>query len=94
MYRTGDLARWLPDGRLQVLGRIDQQVKLRGFRIELGEIEHALQRVPGIAAAAVALRSDAPGAPRAWWATTCRLRGTRTPRPRYAPRSRHRFPST
>jgi len=64
MYRSGDLARWLPDGRLQVLGRIDQQVKLRGFRIELGEIEHALQRVPGIAAAAVALRTDAPGAAR------------------------------
>ena len=64
MYRSGDLARWLPDGRLQVLGRTDQQVKLRGFRIELGEIEHALQRVPGIAAAAVALRSDAPGTTR------------------------------
>ncbi len=64
MYRTGDLARWLPDGRLQLLGRTDQQVKLRGFRIELGEIEHALQRVPGIAAAAVALRTDAPGAAR------------------------------
>jgi len=64
LYRTGDLARWLPDGQLQVLGRIDHQIKLRGFRIELGEIEGALARAPGIAATAVLLREDSPGTPR------------------------------
>jgi amino acid adenylation domain-containing protein len=42
LYRTGDLARCLPDGNIDFLGRIDQQLKIRGFRIELGEIESQL----------------------------------------------------
>jgi amino acid adenylation domain-containing protein len=64
MYRAGDLAKWLPDGELQVLGRIDHQIKLRGFRIELGEIEAALMRHNKLSAVAVLLREDNPGAPR------------------------------
>lgn len=47
-YRTGDLARWLPDGDIDVLGRIDHQVKLRGLRIELGEIESVANAFPGV----------------------------------------------
>ncbi|MFK0289756.1 amino acid adenylation domain-containing protein [Streptomyces sp. NPDC090442] len=53
LYRTGDLARHLPDGNLEFLGRQDGQVKINGFRVELGETESALQRLPGVRAAAV-----------------------------------------
>jgi acyl-coenzyme A synthetase/AMP-(fatty) acid ligase len=60
LFRTGDLARCLPNGDVQILGRLDQQIKLRGFRIEPGEIEVALTRQLGLAAAVVALRQDAP----------------------------------
>jgi amino acid adenylation domain-containing protein len=48
IYKTGDLARWLPDGNIEFLGRIDQQIKLRGFRIELGEIEAMLCQYPEV----------------------------------------------
>ncbi|HEY0782434.1 MAG TPA: condensation domain-containing protein, partial [Thermoanaerobaculia bacterium] len=56
LYRTGDRVRFLPDGRLEFLGRLDQQLKVRGFRVEPGEIETALAALPGIAAAAVVAR--------------------------------------
>jgi amino acid adenylation domain-containing protein len=53
LYRSGDHGRWLPDGKLEFLGRRDSQVKIRGFRIEIGEIENALLRVPGVRDGAV-----------------------------------------
>lgn len=60
LYRTGDLCRWRDDGTLELLGRIDHQVKLRGFRVELGEIESVLNSHPMVAQCVVILREDRP----------------------------------
>jgi acyl carrier protein len=61
LYKTGDLVRYRTDGRLEFLGRLDNQVKVRGFRIELGEIECALAKVPGVRESVVLAREDQPG---------------------------------
>jgi len=61
LYKTGDLARYRPDGNIEFLGRIDNQVKVRGFRIELGEIEEVLARHPGVREGVVVAREDVPG---------------------------------
>jgi len=61
LYKTGDLARYLPDGNIEYLGRIDNQVKMRGFRIELGEIETVLAQYPAIREAVTIVREDQPG---------------------------------
>ena len=61
VYKTGDLARYIEDGRIEYLGRIDNQVKLRGFRIELGEIEVALTSHPQVQQAVVMVREDISG---------------------------------
>lgn len=61
IYRTGDLARWLPDGNIQYIGRLDNQVKVCGFRIELEEVEAHLVKYDGVtnALTAVAERNGA-----------------------------------
>jgi hypothetical protein len=61
MYRTGDLARWLDDGRIEFLGRVDQQVKVRGFRVEPGEVEASIIEHPAVQDAAVVLAGDGRG---------------------------------
>jgi amino acid adenylation domain-containing protein len=61
LYRTGDLARWLPDGNIEYLGRIDDQVKVRGYRIELGEIESVLQQSGLITQGVVVTKDDLSG---------------------------------
>src|SRR5215216_1654034 len=58
IYGTGDRAKVRGDGRIEYLGRIDQQVKVRGHRIELGEIESVLQQGEGVKAAVVEVRED------------------------------------
>ena len=55
-YRSGDLGRWRATGEIEILGRMDDQVKLNGIRVELGEIEHALCSHPHISQAVAAAR--------------------------------------
>ena len=64
LYRTGDLCRYRADGQIELIGRIDQQIKLRGYRVELGEIEAVLAEQPGVREAAVTARADGSGDPR------------------------------
>lgn len=61
LYRTGDLARWRSSGEVQLLGRIDTQVKVRGHRIEIGEIETQLAAWPSLRQAVVVTRPDSQG---------------------------------
>jgi thioesterase domain-containing protein/acyl carrier protein len=61
LYRTGDIARRLPDGTLEYLGRIDNQIKLRGFRIELSEVEIRLSQYPSIRDCVVTVKSNDRG---------------------------------
>jgi amino acid adenylation domain-containing protein len=61
LYRTGDMARWLPEGVIEFLGRVDDQVKFHGFRVELGEIRSALNKHAQIRDSVVVTRRDARG---------------------------------
>ncbi|MBN6042090.1 non-ribosomal peptide synthetase [Amycolatopsis sp. 195334CR] len=61
MYRTGDAARLAPDGTIDLLGRLDQQLKLDGVRIELGEIQTAIEADPRVREAVVVPRRDDSG---------------------------------
>ena len=74
LYRTGDRVRMKHDGRMEYLGRTDQQIKLRGFRIELGEIDAALLCHPDVAEAVAVLGQD-PSGEGAIWAYVVPRRG-------------------
>ncbi len=59
LYKTGDLARYQPDGNIEFLGRIDNQVKIHGFRIELSEIEIVLDQHQSVQKAIVIAKENA-----------------------------------
>jgi aspartate racemase len=61
LFKTGDLARYLLDGAIEIVGRVDFQVKLRGMRIELGEIESVLEQHPSLKEVVVTAREDESG---------------------------------
>jgi len=59
IYSSGDQARFLSDGRIELVGRLDHQVKVRGFRIELGEIEATLAQHKAVDQVVVVVRGGA-----------------------------------
>ncbi|WP_197084739.1 non-ribosomal peptide synthetase [Saccharothrix sp. ST-888] len=61
MYRTGDLVRMDRDGRLEYLGRANDQLKVMGFRVEPAEAEAVLAQYPGLAHVAVVARESDSG---------------------------------
>ncbi|MFC1814851.1 non-ribosomal peptide synthetase, partial [Thermodesulfobacteriota bacterium] len=61
IYKTGDLVRYRPDGNIEYLNRIDNQVKVRGFRIELGEIETVMTEHDAVAQGIVTVKEARPG---------------------------------
>ncbi|KAJ1923075.1 hypothetical protein IWQ60_006115, partial [Tieghemiomyces parasiticus] len=58
VYLTGDRARWLSNGHVDLLGRMDHQIKLRGFRIELEEVEAAATSFPAVQLAVASVQSN------------------------------------
>lgn len=64
LYKTGDLVRYLPDGNLEFLGRLDQQIKIRGLRVELTEIETALLEHPDVRETVVIAEEEDSKSPR------------------------------
>ncbi|HEU4871498.1 MAG TPA: amino acid adenylation domain-containing protein, partial [Pyrinomonadaceae bacterium] len=61
LYRTGDVVWQHGDGRVEFVGRRDQQVKVRGHRIELGEIEAVLREQASIDQAVVVVQEERAG---------------------------------
>lgn len=61
VYRTGDIGQWLPNGEIELWGRIDNQVKIRGYRIELDEIDTCLMQHKDIVDCTTIDRTDSDG---------------------------------
>ena len=58
MYKTGDICRWTEDGDIQILGRVDDMVKVKGYRIELDEVSAAVSRHPSVVSATVLVKNE------------------------------------
>ncbi|WP_394749620.1 amino acid adenylation domain-containing protein, partial [Spongiimicrobium salis] len=61
IFKTGDMGRWLPDGKLQFVGRKDNQIKIHGYRIELGEIKAVFTKNEAIDQAHVSTKKNVKG---------------------------------
>ncbi|MFD0727035.1 amino acid adenylation domain-containing protein, partial [Lysobacter brunescens] len=58
IYRTGDYVRRLRDGRLQFVGRRDDQIKIRGYRVEIAEVERAIRATALVRDVRVCFKQD------------------------------------
>lgn len=58
LYKTGDMGCLLPDGNIEFLGRLDDQIKINGNRVELGEIESCIRLFPSIVHTVVLLDKE------------------------------------
>lgn len=58
LYKTGDLVRWLPNGEIEYLERVDEQIKIRGYRVELSEIEETIRKENNIQAVTVLVKEN------------------------------------
>ena len=61
MYRTGDLASYRRDGAIELIGRLDNQVRILGHTIEPGEIEAVLRQHPEVRQTAVVAAAGPSG---------------------------------
>ena len=59
IYYTGDLGRIRSDGKVEIFGRTDSQIKIRGVRIEPNEIESCMLELPAVKDAAVTVLTTA-----------------------------------
>jgi len=61
LYKSKDQVRHLPDGVIEIRGRVDHMVKVRGFRVEVGEVEAVLSLHPAVRDSVVLPRDDERG---------------------------------
>jgi amino acid adenylation domain-containing protein len=59
VYKTGDLGRQLQGGDIEILGRLDNQVKVNGVRVELNEVTEEILRLGGVDEAYIVAQKDA-----------------------------------
>jgi len=79
LYRTGARARSRADGAIEILGRLDDQLKVNGYRVEPRQVETCLEAHPAVARAAVAVLEGADGTPRLAGYVVRRDSGTEVP---------------
>ena len=58
LYKTGDLGKWLPDGNIEYLRRLDDQIKIRGYRVEPGEVETVMNRLDHVKSSCIVVKKD------------------------------------